>query len=590
MRGVHAAAPDLPESHLTLPRPRRGPLPLPREAAERASLIALVLWAMLSAAPAQAASAVEAEHGMVVSAHRLASEVGVRVLQAGGNAVDAAVAVGYALAVVDPCCGNIGGGGFMTVHLADGRETFINFRETAPMAATATMYLDAEGRPIDDLSRHGYRAAAVPGTVMGLAHAAVKYGRLPRAALVAPAIALARDGFALSSADTDILEARADRFRRDPAAAKIFLRPDGSHFEPGDRLVQSDLAATLELISQQGPEAFYKGPVAAAVEKASRENGGILAASDFAAYTVTETAPLTCTYRGYLLVSAPPPSSGGTTMCEILDILEGYDIAKSGFHSVKSVRFMVEAMRRGYRDRNAYLGDPEFVANPTERLLSKNYAASLRAEIARGDAEKGAGEGAPREKSETTHYSVVDGEGNAVAVTYTINGYFGAGVVAPGTGFFLNNEMDDFTVKPGAANLYGLVQGEPNAIAPGKRPLSSMAPTLVERDGKVVLVLGSPGGSRIITTVLETIMNIVDHGMAAQEAVDAPRLHHQSLPEEVYFERSGLSPDVVTQLTAMGFKLVEQRPWGAVELIEIAGRRLRGASDSRLPAGAAVGY
>jgi gamma-glutamyltranspeptidase / glutathione hydrolase len=590
VRGVGAAASESPVGHLTLPSLRDGPLPLPRSAAERGSLAAVLLLAMLWTAPIEAASAVEAEHGMVVSAHRLASEAGVRILEAGGNAVDAAVAVGYALAVVDPCCGNIGGGGFMTVHLADGRETFINFRETAPMAATATMYLDPEGRQIDDLSRHGYRAAAVPGTVLGLDYAGAKYGRLPRAALIAPAMALARDGFALSRADTDILDARADRFGRDPGAAKIFLRPDGGHLEPGDRLVQSDLAATLELISEQGPEAFYKGPVAAAVEKASTENGGILAAGDFAAYTVAETAPLTCTYSGYLLVSAPPPSSGGTTMCEILNILEGYDIAGSGFRSAKSVQLMVEAMRRGYRDRNAYLGDPQFVANPVERLLSKDYAASLRAEIARGDVEKGAGEGAPREKSETTHYSVVDREGNAVAVTYTINGYFGAGVVAPGTGFFLNNEMDDFTVKPGAANLYGLVQGEPNAIAPGKRPLSSMAPTLVERDGSVVMVLGSPGGSRIITTVLETIMNIIDHGMAAQEAVDAPRLHHQAQPEEVYFERSGLSPETVTQLTAIGYKLVEQRPWGAVELIEIANRRLRGASDSRLPAGTAAGY
>jgi gamma-glutamyltranspeptidase/glutathione hydrolase len=550
----------------------------------------VVLSVMLSAAPVEAASVVEAEHGMVVSAHRLASEVGVRILERGGNAVDAAVAVGYALGVVDPCCGNIGGGGFMTVHLADGRETFINFRETAPAAATAGMYLDAKGDPVADLSRHGYRAAAVPGTVMGLDHAAAKYGRLPRARLIAPAIALARDGFALSRADTDILDARADRFGKDPGAAKIFLRPDGSRFEPGDRLVQSDLAATLELISQQGREAFYKGPVAAAVETASRENGGILATADFAAYTVTESAPLTCTYRGYLLILAPPPSSGGATMCEILNVLEGYDIARSGFRSAKSVHLMVEAMRRGYRDRNAYLGDPEFVANPLERLLSKEYAASLRDEIARGDAEKAGAEGAPHEKPETTHYSVADGEGNAVAVTYTINGYFGAGVVAPGTGFFLNNEMDDFTVKPGAPNLYGLVQGEPNAIEPGKRPLSSMAPTLVERDGKVVLVLGSPGGSRIITTVLETIMNIIDHGMAAQEAVDAPRLHHQAQPEDVYFERSGLSSEVITQLTAMGYKLVEQRPWGAVELIEIASRRLRGASDSRLPAGAPAGY
>ena len=354
--------------------------------------------------------------------------------------------------------------------------------------------------------------------------------------------------------------------------------------------MQSDLAATLELISQQGPEAVLQRPGRGGCREGEQREWRDPRRRDFAAYTVTETAPLTCTYRGYLLVSAPPPSSGGTTMCEILNILEGYDIAASGFHSAKSVRLMVEAMRRGYRDRNTYLGDPDFVANPLERLLSKDYAASLRAEIARGDAEKGAGEGAPREKSETTHYSVVDAEGNAVAVTYTINGYFGAGVVAPGTGFFLNNEMDDFTVKPGAANLYGLVQGEPNAIAPGKRPLSSMAPTLVERDGKVVLVLGSPGGSRIITTVLETIMNIIDYGMAAQEAVERPRLHHQGQPEDVYFERSGLSPEIVTQVTAMGYKLVEQRPWGAVELIEIANGGLRGASDSRLPAGAAAGY
>jgi gamma-glutamyltranspeptidase/glutathione hydrolase len=543
-----------------------------------------------AAVDAASAAVVEAEHGMVVSAHRLASEVGVRILEAGGNAVDAAVGVGYALAVVDPCCGNIGGGGLMTVHLADSRETFINFRETAPAAAAAGMYLDAKGDLVTDLSRHGYLAAGVPGTVMGLDHAATKYGRLPRAQLIAPAIALARDGFVLSRADTDILGARADRFAKDPGAAAIFLRPDGSHFEPGDRLVQHDLAATLELISEQGPAAFYKGPIAAAVAKASRENGGVLAAEDFAAYTVTEAAPLGCSYRGYHIVSAPPPSSGGATMCEILNILEGYEVGASGFRSARSVHLMVEAMRRGYRDRNAYLGDPEFVANPVERLLSKDYAASLRAEIARGDAERAGPEGAPGEKPETTHYSVADGEGNAVAVTYTINGYFGAGVVAPGTGFFLNNEMDDFTVKPGAPNLYGLVQGEPNAIAPGKRPLSSMAPTLVERDGQVVLVLGSPGGSRIITTVLETIMNIIDHGMGAQEAVDAPRLHHQGQPEDVYFERSGLSPEVVSQLTAMGYKLIEQRPWGAVELIEIANRRLRGASDSRLPAGAAVGY
>ena len=584
--GGGSVAPALPESHLTLvccDCAKRG--------VERGLFPALMFLALLWGAvyPASAAD-VEAEHGMVVSAHRLASEVGVRILETGGNAVDAAVAVGYALAVVDPCCGNIGGGGFMTVHLADGRETVVNFRETAPAAATAGMYLDANGNPIVELSRRGYLAAGVPGTVMGLDDAATKYGRLPRTQLMAPAVALARDGFVLSRADTDILDARADRFAKDPAAATIFLRPDGSPLHPGDRLVQRDLAATLELVSEHGPAAFYKGPIAAAITKASRGNGGVLAEEDFASYTVIEAAPLGCSYRGYHIVSAPPPSSGGTTMCEILNILEGYDIGTAGFHSARSVHLMVEAMRRGYRDRNAYLGDPEFVANPIERLLSKDYAASMRGEIARGDAEKAGAEGMPREKPETTHYSVADAEGNAVAVTYTINGYFGAGVVAPGTGFFLNNEMDDFTAKPGAANLYGLVQGEPNAIAPGKRPLSSMAPTLVERDRKVVLVLGSPGGSRIITTVLETIMNIVDHGMAAQAAVDAPRLHHQWRPEDIYFEPPGLSPDVVTELIAMGYKLVGQRPWGAVELIEIDNGKFHGASDSRLPAGGAVGY
>jgi len=552
------------------------------------------LSGMPPAAGADAAStpAAEEDHGMVVSAHHLASEIGVRILEAGGNAVDAAVAVGYALAVVDPCCGNIGGGGFMTIRLGDGRETFINFRETAPAAASAAMYLDSDGKPIDALSRYGYRAAGVPGTVMGLDRAATEYGRLPRATLIAPAVALARDGFVLSPADVEILNGKAERFGKDQGAAKIFLRPDGSPLALGDRLAQSDLAATLELIAERGPDAFYKGPIAAAIEKASNENGGTLTARDFADYTITETAPLRCAYRAYVVVSAPPPSSGGATICEILNILEGYDLAESGFHSARSVRLMVEAMRQGYRDRNTYLGDPAFVMNPLERLLSKGYAASVRAEIERtphSNSPPLGGEGR-REKSQTTHYSVVDDDGNAVAVTYTINGSFGANVVAPGTGFFLNDEMDDFTVKPGAPNLYGLVQGEPNAIAPGKRPLSSMAPTLVEKDGRVALVLGSPGGSRIITAVLETIMNIVDYGMAPQDAVDAPRIHHQGQPEAVYFERSGLSPEVVQRLGEMGYQLIEQRPWGAVQLIKIDNVRLSGAADRRRPAGAALGY
>ena len=574
----------------TLPL-RAGPFPLLRKPGESGLITALVLSVILSSAPAKAASAsvVEGEHGMVVTAQRYASEVGVRILAQGGNAIDAAVAVGYALAVVDPCCGNIGGGGFMTLRLKDGRDTFINFRETAPAAATAAMYLDPAGKPIDELSRHGYLAAGVPGTVMGLERAAAKYGRLARSALLAPAIALARDGYVLSRADADILDGK--RFAKDPAAAKIFLRPDGSRLEAGDRLVQNDLAATLEGIARGGPDAFYKGPIAAAVATASAANGGILTAMDFANYRVTEGPPLTCSYRGHRILSAPPPSSGGTTLCEILNILEGYDLKALGFRSAPSVRLLVEAMRHAYRDRNTHLGDPAFVQNPLDRLLSKDYAAGIRARIDAGyQAPPSSALQPPKEKAETTHYSVVDGEGNAVAVTYTINGSFGAAVIAPGTGFFLNNEMDDFTVKPGTPNLYGLVQGEANAIMPGKRPLSSMSPTLVEKDGRVFLVLGSPGGSRIITTVLETILNIVDYGMSAQQAVEAPRLHHQSQPDEVAYERSGLTPDTITTLTGMGYKLVEHRPWGAVELIVIADRRFYGASDPRRPAGAAVGY
>jgi len=555
-------------------------------------LVGLLILLSLARVPAEGASplAVEARHGMVVSAQHYASEVGAGILAEGGNAIDAAVAVGYALAVVDPCCGNIGGGGFMTIHLKNGRDTFINFRETAPAAATAAMYLDPAGQPVDDLSRSGYLAAGVPGTVMGLEHAAKEYGRLTRRALLMPAITMARDGYVLSRADAEILDGK--RFSKDPVAARIFLRSDGSRFEAGDRHVQTELAATLEQIAEHGLDGFYQGPIPAAVEKASSANGGILTVRDFADYRVTEGPPLTCSYRGYHFVSAPPPSSGGTAICEILNILEGYDLKALGFRSAHSVHLLVEAMRHAYRDRNTRLGDPAFVQNPLERLLSKDYAAAIRAAIDAGSHPNPpplAGEGRG-EKAETTHYSVVDGEGNAVAVTYTINGSFGAGIMAPGTGFFLNNEMDDFAVKPGTPNLYGLVQGEANAIAPGKRPLSSMAPTLVEKDGRLFLVLGSPGGSRIITAVLETILDIVDYGMMPGEAVEAPRLHHQGLPDEIAYERSGLAPEVIAQLAGMGYKLVEQRLWGAVELIEVANGRLYGASDPRRPAGAAIGY
>lgn len=575
-----------------------------------------LLLGLLGSVQAASAPAVEAKNGMVVTSQHLASQVGVDILKMGGNAIDAAVAVGYAQAVVNPCCGNIGGGGFMTIHLADGRDTFINFRETAPAAASANMYLDANGKAITNASLFGYLAAGVPGTVLGLDTAQRQYGKLTRAQVMQPAIKLARDGYILNRGDTDILDTTIAQFKKDPEAARLFLRRDGTPLQPGDRLVQKDLAKTLEAISRNGPDAFYKGAIPAAVERASKAGGGIITAADFAGYKISESAPLSCTYRGYVFVSAPPPSSGGATMCQILNILEGYDMKALGFHSASAVHYMTEAMRHSYMDRNTFLGDPAFVKNPLDRLLSKEYAASIRAKIAADKAtpsvEVQPGM-APHEKPETTHYSIVDKDGNAVSTTYTINGRFGAVVIAPGTGFFLNDEMDDFTVKAGVQNLFGLVQGATNSIAPGKRPLSSMAPTLVTKDGKTYMVLGSPGGSRIITITLETALNVIDYGMAPQEAVDAPRIHHQWLPDEVYYETRGLSPDTLKILDGMGYKMKEQTPWGAAELIMIglpgaagvAGASsgndagvsgvvrpglYYGANDTRRPAGAAIGY
>ncbi|CNE64278.1 gamma-glutamyltransferase [Yersinia nurmii] len=580
--------------------------------------IPLTVVALLVSGNLHAASmpAVEAKNGMVVSSQHLASQVGVDILKMGGNAVDSAVAVGYAQAVVNPCCGNIGGGGFMTIHLADGTDTFINFREMAPAAASADMYLDKDGKVTKDASLYGYLASGVPGTVLGMDSAQKKYGKLTRKQVMEPAIRLAREGFILTRADTDILDTTTKRFREDPESARIFLRKDGSPFEPGDRLVQTDLANTLEAIAEKGPDAFYQGKIPQAVEEASKKGGGILTAADFANYKITETAPVTCSYRGYKFVSAPPPSSGGVTLCETLNILEGYDVKSMGFNSAAYIHTLTEAMRHAYMDRNTFLGDPEFVKNPIDRLLSKSYADEIRKQIVQGKAtpsENVQPGKQPHEKPETTHYSIVDHEGNAVSTTYTVNGRFGAVVIAPGTGFFLNDEMDDFTVKVGEQNLYGLVQGATNAIAPGKRPLSSMSPTLVTKDGKTYMVLGSPGGSRIITITLQTALNIIDHGMAPQEAVDAPRIHHQWLPDEVYYEQRGVSADSLKILKEMGYKMVEQSPWGAAELIlvglpnvegvspansgndsAVSGKvregYLYGANDVRRPAGAAIGY
>jgi gamma-glutamyltranspeptidase/glutathione hydrolase len=567
--------------------------------------IALAAGALIACSAGGAA--LESPRAMVVTAQHLASEVGASILRQGGNAIDAAVAVGYALAVTHPCCGNLGGGGFMVIHLAGGENTFINFREKAPLAASANMYLDAKGNPIRDKSVDGYLAAGVPGTVSGLEAARAKYGTLPRETLIAPAIALAQQGFILTQGDVDILESATAEFQRQPNVAAVFLH-HGAALEPGDRLVQPDLAATLRAISAGGADAFYRGPIAAAVVAAAKDHGGILTLEDFAAYTVTESAPIACLYRGYTIVSAPPPSSGGTTLCEMLEILQGFPLKALGFHSARAVHFMTEAMRYAYRDRNLYLGDPAFVSNPVARLISAENAAAIRAHIAPQRATPSASLGgidAAHENATTTHYSVVDAAGNAVSVTYTINDDFGAKVIAGTTGFFLNDEMDDFAVKPGAANMFGLVQGNANAIAPGKRPLSSMTPTIVLKDGAPLLVVGSPGGSRIITTVLEVIVNVLDYGLPLQQAVDAARIHHQWLPDTLAGEPSALSADTAHALTRMGYHLVPLEPWGAGNAAEAIGIApadaelaqglgfphpgiLYGASDSRAPTGSAA--
>jgi gamma-glutamyltranspeptidase/glutathione hydrolase len=574
------------------------------------SLSSLALaFAALVCAPAHAAApvALESTQGMVVTAQHLASAVGAAILHQGGNAVDAAVAVGYALAVTHPCCGNLGGGGFMTIHQAGGKNTFINFREKAPLAARADMFLDGNGNPVSDRSLNGYLAAGVPGTVMGLETARREYGTLPRSRLMAPSIRLAQDGFILTRGDVDVLDAATAEFHNEPNVAAIFLN-HGSPFKVGERLVQKNLAATLRDISQGGTQAFYRGPIAEAVAAASHAHGGLLTAADFAAYTVTESAPISCRYRGYTVLSAPPPSSGGVILCEMLQVLDGYPLKTLGYRSAQSVHLMTEAMRHGYRDRNTYLGDPAFVDNPIARLLSSQHTEEIRAQIRPNRATPSSAlgaESAADEKATTTHYSIVDSHGNAVSVTYTINDDFGAKVIAGDTGFFLNDEMDDFAAKPGASNLFGLVQGSANAIAPGKRPLSSMTPSILLKDGKPVLVVGSPGGSRIITTVLEIIVNVVDHAMTLQDAVDAPRIHHQWLPDTLAVEPHALSPATAKTLAQMGYHVVPLEPWGtgnAAEVIGIAPATaieaaklgfqhpgvLYGASDSRAPAGSAA--
>ena len=540
------------------------------------------------------AQPVREPHAMVVSAQHLATQVGVDILKQGGNAVDAAVAVGYALAVVHPCCGNIGGGGFMTIHLANGQNLFLNFRERAPLAATATMFQDAEGNVVKGRSIDTYLGVGTPGTVMGLDTALAKYGTMPLAKVIQPAIDLAEKGFVLTQGDVNILKRRNDDFAKHDNVAAIFLN-NGKPWQVGERLVQPQLAATLKEIQKGGTDAFYKGEIAQKVAAASKANGGLLTAQDFADYNVSWEKPVECDYRGLTVVSAPPPSSGGTTLCEILQILKPYPLGKWGYGSVKATHYLIEAERHAFADRNTDLGDPAFVNNPVAQLISPEHAAKIRAQIqpdrATPSSEVKGGVSA-QEGTDTTHFSVVDAQRNAVSVTYTLNFLFGVGQIAGDTGFFLNDEMDDFTSKPGVPNAFGLVQGKANAIAPGKRPLSSMTPTIVLKGGKLFMVTGSPGGSTIISTTLESILNVVDFGMNMQQSVDAPRIHHQWLPDVVMIEPGYLTTGNQQALEAMGYKFHEESSWGADEAILVDPKtgELQGANDKRRPAGLAAGY
>ena len=540
---------------------------------------------------------VVARHGMVVTQEAAASRVGRDVLRLGGNAVDAAVAVGFALAVTLPRAGNIGGGGFMLVHRADlGKTVAIDYREAAPAATTKDVFLDANGEADPFKSRWSGLAVGVPGTVAGLELAWRKYGsgKFTFAELVAPAIALAREGLTVDDDLADSLPPAAPILAKHPAAARIYLKPDGSAPKVGDHIALDDLAATLETIAAEGPAGFYTGPVARKIVDAVQAAGGRMTMDDLAHYRAIEREPVAGTYRGFTILSMPPPSSGGAHIIEILNILEGYDLAAQGLNSAASLHEMAEAEKLAYADRAAWLGDPDFVKIPLKGLVSKAYANALRAEIlpdrARPAADIRPGEPQRYESDETTHFSIVDADGNAVSNTYTLNFSYGSGMAADGTGVLLNNELDDFAAKPGVSNAYGLMGGDANAPGPNRRPLSSMSPTIVLKDGQVALVTGSPGGSRIITTVLQIIVDVIDDKLNVAEAESAPRAHDQLYPDELRVER-GMSADTVRLLEAMGHKVVVGEAMGSANTIALSpDGLLTGASDPRMRGTLAIGY
>ncbi|QCA02943.1 gamma-glutamyltransferase [Pantoea vagans] len=538
---------------------------------------------------------VKAQHGMVASVDALATQVGVEILRQGGNAVDAAVAVGFALAVTHPQAGNLGGGGFMLLRTASGRATAIDFREMAPGHASRDMFLDKQGNADSKLSLTSHLASGTPGTVAGLALAAQKYGTLPLSTLLAPAIKLARDGIPVNDALADDLKTYGKEVLiTHPNSKAIFYKADGTPWQKGDRLVQKNLAHSLQLIARQGPDAFYKGEIADEIAGEMAQHGGLISKADLAAYRAVERQPISGTYRGYEVFSMPPPSSGGIHIVQILNILENFDLAKMGFGSADAMQVMAEAEKYAYADRSEYLGDPDFVKVPWQALTSKAYAKTLAQQIdvakARPSSEIKPGKLEPYESNQTTHFSVVDKQGNAVAVTYTLNTYFGSGIVAGNSGILMNNEMDDFSAKPGTPNVYGLVGGEANAVQPAKRPLSSMSPTIVAKGGKTWLVTGSPGGSRIITTVLQMVVNSIDFGMNVAEATNAPRFHHQWLPDQLRVEK-GFSPDTLRLLEAKGQHVKVLPSMGSTQSIMIGpDGMLYGASDPRSIDDLSAGY
>lgn len=535
---------------------------------------------------------VRARHAMVVAEEANAADAGVRVLKNGGNAVDAAVAIGFALAVTHPSAGNLGGGGFMLLRMADGRTAFVDFRERAPQQSSRDMYLGEDGTPTRD-SIEGWKAAGVPGTVRGLELAHRKWGTRTWSELVGPAIQLARFGFVLSYGQANSIGSNS-ALRKFPESRHVFQN-DGLPFEAGDLLVQADLARTLERIAKEGARDFYEGETARILARQMELNGGLITLEDLRGYEAIERKPLQGCYKGHEIFTAPPPSSGGIGILQMLGMLENSGYEKPGPGSAAVMHYLAEVMRRYYADRSRWLGDPDFTKVPVAALLDPAYIEKRRASIdpahaTPSDALSPGAFGEARESSQTTHYSVVDVEGNAVAVTYTLNGGFGSGVTVPGLGILLNNEMEDFSVKPGEPNMFGLVQGEANAIEPRKRPLSSMTPTIVTRSGKLFLVLGGPGGGRIITSVLQTIVNIVDFGMNVQDAVDRPRLHHQWKPDKLFVE-PGFSPDTIQLLESRGHTVDETGPQSLIEAILVEGSGwLAGASDGGRSEAKAAGF